>query len=73
MNTLIIGLLLILAVIFMLRIAKPQPDGSPARFLARDSLATAYALVITTFVCFGVGLTVNGTAKLVAVASAYVD
>ena len=71
--SLIFGLLLVLAAILMLRIAKPQPDGSPVRFLARDSLITVYALFVTAFVCIGVGMTINGTVKLVAVASAYVD
>jgi hypothetical protein len=73
MGSLIFGLLLVLAAILMLRIAKPQPNGSPVRFLALDSLATVYALFVTAFVCVGVGMTINGTAKLIAVASAYVD
>jgi len=73
MGSFIFGLLLVLAAILMLRIARPQPDGSPVRFLARDSLATAYALFVTAFIGLGIALTVNGTAKLVAVASAYVD
>jgi hypothetical protein len=68
MNSLIIGLLLIFAAIFMLRVARPQPGGSPARFLARDGVATIYALLVTAFLGLGVALTINGTARLVAAA-----
>lgn len=73
MASLIFGLLLVLAAILMLRLAKPQPDGSPVRFLAGDGLVTVYALFVTAFVSMGVVMTINGTVKLVAVASAYVD
>jgi len=73
MASLIFGLLLVLAAILMLRLAKPQPDGSPVRFLAGDGLVTVYALFVTAFVSMGVVMTINGTVRLVAVASAYVD
>jgi hypothetical protein len=60
MLSLIIGLGLIAAAIFMLRVAKPQPDGTPARFLAGDTAATLYALAITALIGLGLALATSG-------------
>jgi hypothetical protein len=70
---LISGPVMLLAVVVMVRITRPNPDGSPVRFLARDGLATVYALLLTTFIGLGIGLTVSGTSKVVAIAVARVN
>jgi hypothetical protein len=73
MGMLISGPVMLLAVVVMVRITRPNPDGSPVRFLARDGLATVYALLLTTFIGLGIGLTVSGTSKVVAIAVARVN
>jgi hypothetical protein len=72
MGMLISGLVMVFAVVVMLRIAAPNPDGSPVRFLARDGLATAYALLVAAFIGLGLGLTIVGGSRMVAVAVAHV-
>jgi hypothetical protein len=54
------GSALVVAAFFMLRVARPQPDGTPVWFLRRDSLATLYALLITALIGLGIALTASG-------------
>jgi hypothetical protein len=64
MVSLFFGLALVAAAVFMLRVAKPQPDGKPAWFLSRDSAATLYALAITAFIGLGIALAASGVYAL---------
>lgn len=73
MGYLIVGLVLLMVVYYMLRIAAARPDNSPVRFLSREGPATVCAIVLTAFFGFGLIATVAGSVKLVAVAAAYVD
>jgi hypothetical protein len=62
MIKLVCGILLLMLAYWMLRIARPQPDGEAVRFLARESLATGYALLITASIGLGISLAVAGLA-----------
>jgi hypothetical protein len=67
MVSLLSGLALLVTAVLLIRVAKPQPDGTPVAFLSRDSLATLYALFFTACIGMGIALTVNG---ILAVATA---
>jgi hypothetical protein len=62
MIKLLSGILLLAIAYWMLRIARPQADGTSVSFLSRDILAEGYALIVTACVGIGITFTVAGVA-----------
>ena len=64
MLSLIVGIVLLGLAVFMLRVARPQPDGTPARFVGEGGFAVVYATAFTATIAFGGTLFVVGLASL---------
>jgi hypothetical protein len=64
MLSLFAGVALLGLAVFMLRLAHPQPDGTPARFVGLGAFGAVYATAFTAIIAFGGTLFIVGLVSL---------
>lgn len=60
----LVGALAIFLSVWLVRIARPAADGTPATFLRSEFAGTMWALLCTTMLAFGIAFLIYGIATL---------